>query len=218
MRKREPGGVLGNEDEEEAAVAVKRVPAVTLQIWESMLGPRGFELQHGKLIRSPSKSQNPPVKLSDEDSPSRTKGKGKAIDRGEPADDLAVPQQQSALASYRRTHLHTVHSKDASSSRLFQRGPVAHNIPEIRAPSEELLAEHPAALPKPVPNSRTPDRDSEEAGERVEGARLFSGRTFWILGEARCARVRTALEQAGGRILGEASDDHVDFIIVRLVR
>lgn len=36
---------------------MKRVPAVTLQIWENLLKPRGFEVAEGKLVRSPSKSQ-----------------------------------------------------------------------------------------------------------------------------------------------------------------
>ncbi|KAI6039915.1 hypothetical protein EDC04DRAFT_3003286 [Pisolithus marmoratus] len=50
-------------DEEEDA-AIKRVPAVTLHLWQGLLKPRGFELEGGKLVRSPSKSQAPPLPLS----------------------------------------------------------------------------------------------------------------------------------------------------------
>jgi len=32
---------------------------MTLQVWQSLLKPRGFEIASGKLVRSPSKSQHP---------------------------------------------------------------------------------------------------------------------------------------------------------------
>jgi DNA replication regulator DPB11 len=74
------------EDEEELA-AVKRVPAVTLQLWESLLRPRGFELVQGALVRSPSKSQVQPSQTQQHpESPTRprlkadTKGKGRAAE------------------------------------------------------------------------------------------------------------------------------------------
>ncbi|KAI5983424.1 hypothetical protein EDD15DRAFT_2316516 [Pisolithus albus] len=50
------------DDEEDAAV--KRAPAVTLHLWQGLLKPRGFELQGGKLVRSPSKSRDVPLSLS----------------------------------------------------------------------------------------------------------------------------------------------------------
>ncbi|KAH7906812.1 hypothetical protein BJ138DRAFT_1071221 [Hygrophoropsis aurantiaca] len=47
-----------DQDEEEIAALKPRVPAVTLHLWESLLKPRGFELEGGKLTRSPTKSQS----------------------------------------------------------------------------------------------------------------------------------------------------------------
>jgi DNA replication regulator DPB11 len=48
---------------------------------------------------------------------------------------------------------------------------------------------------------------------------LFAGLTFRVLGEARCANVRSAIEGSGGRTVPEnGPDDEVDHIIVRLVR
>jgi len=44
-------------DEETEVASVKRVPAVTLQLWETLLKPRGFKIDGGKLVRSPTKSQ-----------------------------------------------------------------------------------------------------------------------------------------------------------------
>ncbi|TFY52675.1 hypothetical protein EVJ58_g9881 [Rhodofomes roseus] len=43
-------------DEEEVASA-RRVPAEMLAIWGNLLKPRGFEVQSGRLVRSPGKSQ-----------------------------------------------------------------------------------------------------------------------------------------------------------------
>ena len=47
---------------------------------------------------------------------------------------------------------------------------------------------------------------------------LFQGKVFRAMGEARCPSVREAIEQAGGMLVSEGSDEEVDFIIVRLVR
>ncbi|KAI6108901.1 hypothetical protein EDD16DRAFT_1617183, partial [Pisolithus croceorrhizus] len=44
--------------------AIKRAPAVTLHLWQGLLKSRGFELEGGKLVRSPSKSQAVPLPLS----------------------------------------------------------------------------------------------------------------------------------------------------------
>ncbi|EIN03978.1 hypothetical protein PUNSTDRAFT_93421 [Punctularia strigosozonata HHB-11173 SS5] len=72
------------DDADEEIASVRRVPAVTLQIWESLLGPRGFVLVDGALVRSPSKSQSQPRQLDWEPSPTRPKvdlkGKGRAAD------------------------------------------------------------------------------------------------------------------------------------------
>ncbi|TBU46920.1 PITH domain-containing protein [Dichomitus squalens] len=102
-----------NEEEEEIA-SVKRVPAVTLHLWESILKPRGFEVQDGRLIRSPSKSQvanQQQAQRHREPSPSRiaavTKGKEKlsrrgTLQAGAYEDEDARPVPKSALSSFQR--------------------------------------------------------------------------------------------------------------------
>lgn len=47
---------------------------------------------------------------------------------------------------------------------------------------------------------------------------FFTGLSFRLLGEARSPHVKSTLEEAGGRVVSESSDDPVDFIVVRLVR
>ncbi|KAI6099787.1 hypothetical protein F5141DRAFT_1143582 [Pisolithus sp. B1] len=55
---------LPSDPDEEEDAAIKRAPAVTLHLWQGLLKPRGFELEGGKLVRSPSKSQAVPLPLS----------------------------------------------------------------------------------------------------------------------------------------------------------
>lgn len=64
---------------------------------------------------------------------------------------------------------------------------------------------------------------SGTASGSVSGPQIFEGRKFRLLGEARCANVRTAITQAGGILASGSEEDDdmdggVDYIIVRLVR
>jgi len=47
---------------------------MTLHLWESLLKPRGFEINAGKLIRSPSKNPQPPVAGPSHDPPAKEGG------------------------------------------------------------------------------------------------------------------------------------------------
>ena len=49
------------------------------------------------------------------------------------------------------------------------------------------------------------------------GRVMFAGLRFRALGEARCAKVRKAVESAGGGWMGPHDDEDADIIIVRLV-
>ncbi|KIJ62945.1 hypothetical protein HYDPIDRAFT_93593 [Hydnomerulius pinastri MD-312] len=100
---------LPTELDEEEAAAVKRVPAVTLQLWKSLLKPRGFELEGGKLVRSPSKSQ---ATRSPPSSPTRPrpplvnyKGKEKesVISSFRRAKSFAQPPEPTIRQPFRRT-------------------------------------------------------------------------------------------------------------------
>ena len=77
-------------EEEEEIASVKRVPEVTLHLWQNVLKNRGFEVQGGRLIRSPSKSQAASQPQLRETSPSRVAAANKLSRRGtfkDPEDD-----------------------------------------------------------------------------------------------------------------------------------
>lgn len=130
-----------------------------------------------------------------------------------------MPQQQSALATFRRTHSFVSHPKDGpkdgpSHRRLFKRVPTL-----LETTSAPCLAEEPCdAQPNPSQRFAAHAVGTHSSTMRAGIKRLFEGRTFRILGEARCTRVKDALENAGGKIVGDSSDALVDFVIVRLVR
>ncbi|KAI0833823.1 hypothetical protein BC628DRAFT_1499098 [Trametes gibbosa] len=115
-----PASRPGDDDEEIASV--KRVPAVTLHLWESILKPRGFELQQGRLVRSPSKSQaQAPKDTSYRREPSPS---ARALRRGSLKEGDGDPHMPaSAISSFRR-------------ARSF--APVAQSTPVSRHPFRRL--------------------------------------------------------------------------------
>ncbi|EGN99365.1 hypothetical protein SERLA73DRAFT_90716 [Serpula lacrymans var. lacrymans S7.3] len=176
---REVGPSNQDEDEEETG-QIKRVPTVTLQLWESLLKPRGFEVTEGKLIRSPSKSQA---------------GQGRSSPQGHPtkpparAANPAPLAAGSVISSFRRTNSFAPVAKESSARQPFRRTSTlsSTNFLPVNGPAD------------------------------AEGSNLFSGRKFRLLGEARSASVRSAIEQCGGILVSEEDMGGVDFIIVRLI-
>ena len=105
-------------DEEETAT-INRVPAVTLQLWQGLLKSRGFELDNGKLVRSPPKSQtrrSDPTELLQPVN-SAANGKGK--------------EKESVITTFRRTTSFAPIQKEPSIRQPFRRGtPAAAQGPE----------------------------------------------------------------------------------------
>ncbi|KAI9066144.1 hypothetical protein FKP32DRAFT_1664998 [Trametes sanguinea] len=230
-------------DDDEEIASVKRVPALTLHLWESILKPRGFEVQQGRLIRSPSKSQSrPDTSYRREPSPSSRAGR-----RGSLKDGDGEPHAPaSALSSFRRARSFAPATKDVStplSRQPFKRAPPVGesaltartssffsfpggSIGSIQA-AGGILADLPIASTSAVAGpsragSVAPDNamDLGTGGETMsEGSRtLFKGVRIRALGEAKCASVRRAIEDCGGTWVSADDDDEmVDFIIVRLV-
>jgi hypothetical protein len=69
-----PQNLAQNQDDaDEEFASVTRLPAVTRQLWGSLLKPRGYEISEGELLRSPSKAyaalqpvpQQPPTPVKD---------------------------------------------------------------------------------------------------------------------------------------------------------
>jgi DNA replication regulator DPB11 len=94
---------ISEEADEEEVASIKRVPAVTLQLWKTLLRPRGFESNAGKLVRSPIKSQagtgERDVEMSPLSAKTKTGRKGKERER-----EGDVNAAGSVLSSSRRAN------------------------------------------------------------------------------------------------------------------
>ncbi|KAI0327027.1 hypothetical protein GY45DRAFT_1257833 [Cubamyces sp. BRFM 1775] len=231
-----------HEDDEEIA-SVKRVPAATLRLWQSILKPRGFEVQDGRLVRSPSKSQSrQDTSYRREPSPS-----SRALRRGSlKAGDGEPNAPASAISSFRRARSFAPAAKDVStplSRQPFKRAPtitegamvgrnssmsfLGRSIGSLQGAggiSSDIPFASTSAMAGPSTSregSAVPDGIAiGSAGAGVsQGARaLFKGKRLRALGEARCANVRRAVEECGGSWIGvDDDDDSADYIVVRLV-
>lgn len=204
-------------DEEEVASA-RRVPTEMLAIWGSLLKPRGFEVQSGRLVRSPGKSQTLQPS-GGEESPTRARSQRSGIED----EQLRKGRATSALAlsSFRRANSFAPMGKD--------KGPDVVRQPFKRAaaltPQTSFLA-HPSGSPSRAGPSRaattvTNDKGKARAVEGLEeessNSTLFQGLKFRALGEAQGLSVKGAIKECGGTLVSELDED-VDFVIVRLVR
>ncbi|KAI0256238.1 hypothetical protein BJV78DRAFT_448279 [Lactifluus subvellereus] len=185
-------------EEEEIAIA-RRVPAATLRVWESLLAPRGYAKVGSELVKTapahtPSPMLNHALFL-----PGSNKGKGKARVLGPPKSPITT-KGRSALATFTR-------SKSFAPS--IAPAPDDPCAPTSRQPfrKAQSLFLPPATSPAQV----APEHDSSRP-------QIFAGMRFRVRAEARSASVRSAIEGCGGTwIEDEDEDEHVDFVIVRLV-
>jgi DNA replication regulator DPB11 len=222
-----PGGASVTEDDESEVVSVRRPASETLQVWESLLRPRGFALVDGRLARSPSKASSQPAG-------ERSTSPCPAPRILRPAislrDGAAAGLKASALAGFSRAHSFAPASKDVSTPKqLFRRGPsksAAHagNSSFLGGMKEAAetdpvnvgldASEQPQALLQGVETAE-PHRTgvADPSRPRV----TFSGLRFMALGEAQSDAVRAAVEGAGGE-MAQGVNAQADFIIVRLVR
>ncbi|KAF9459055.1 hypothetical protein BDZ94DRAFT_1300839 [Collybia nuda] len=183
----------GFDEGEEEIAAVKRLPAVTLQLWGSLLKQRGYEVAGGELVRSPSK-----VGSSREPPPSPTKQPPSNSRNG------------SVISQFRRSNSFAPPRAETTSVQPFRR---TRTTPASNAPAGGLgsfMASAPPPLPKKNGESSTSVVDTTTSN-------LFVGLKFLALGEAKSPSVRGAVEQNGGRMALEADEQEVDYVIVRLV-
>ncbi|KAI0725684.1 hypothetical protein C8Q72DRAFT_577757 [Fomitopsis betulina] len=205
-------------DDAEEIGSARRIPAEMLAIWGSLLKGRGFEVQAGRLVRSPTKMQDALPACNDE-SPTRAKAGRMGVDD----ERRAVGRTQSALAlsSFRRANSFAPVGQgkvDNGARQPFRRATTA------LAAQSSFLA-HPSEGPTRAGPSRLPAVENEEEGKdiAVDGdapesrtSGLFKGLRFRALGEAQGPSVKTAIKECGGMLVNELDED-VDFIIVRLI-
>ncbi|KAF9223241.1 hypothetical protein BS17DRAFT_833222 [Gyrodon lividus] len=183
-----------NLDDEEVATIKKPVPAVTLQLWKSLLKPRGFELEGGKLVRSPSKSHA--TTRSPPSTPTRPHPKPPMRND---KDNGKCKEKESVISSFRRANSFA---------------PVPPREPSLRQPFRRTTTT--AALgPEDAEGSGLHD-SVRPPGQKFAAPMFFAGYIFRLLGEARCPNVRAAVERGGGVVADDEAEE-VNFIIVRLI-
>lgn len=217
-------------EEEDELVSVRRVPAETLQVWESVLRPRGFVLAEGRLQRSPSKSQSQP--------PTSPRSAGTLPARAMTLQNL-TSARTSALQGLSRVNSFAPMSKDVSTPKQLFRKQASKPSDDsssffggIRAREEAenngggstgRHAESKALFNEPqilaaeevIPQRSSPKAVNAEAGPSNPRT-AFAGVKFHLLGEARCDSVKKGIEGAGGHVHDQIVD--TDFVIIRLAR
>lgn len=175
-------------DDDEEVASVKVLPAVTLQIWGSLLNRRGYQVSGTDLVRTASA---PAVFQKRSEPPDEELGK-------------------SVISAFKRTKSFapTVHEENegaAGRTQPFRRATTSTNV--FTKPATPLAA---------VPNGES-SASVEEPVAGPSKTSMFAGYRFSALGEAKSQNVKNAVESYGGQMVSEL-DEEVDFIIVRLVR
>lgn len=172
---------------------------MTLQLWGSLLKPRGYEISEGELLRSPSKvyaaAQPVPQRLTT------------------PIKDVEGSNNGSVIAQCRRANSFAPARPDmAHSSRLLR----FKRAPSVAAVGNLVDEGRNGSFMAPVP-SMPQEKNGESSTAKCSN--IFVGLKFLALGEAKSASVRSAVELNGGSWCAGDEDEHdVDHVVVRLVR
>ncbi|TFK73235.1 hypothetical protein BDN72DRAFT_956649 [Pluteus cervinus] len=181
-----------DDDDDEVVASIKKIPAVTLHLWSSLLKVRGYEVQDGKLLQSPTKpkpARLPPVEP--------IKAGGSIISAFRRANSFAIPE-----------------ATNGSTRQPFRRVTTTTGVNLRNSPLPEVAESHAGPSGSAVAGPSNLNKDAMAA----ESAILFVGLRFRALGEARSASVREAIKQKGGQLVSDAeADEDVDYVIVRLV-
>ena len=156
---------LNEDDAEEELASVTRLPAVTLQLWGSLLKPRGYEISEGELLRSPSKAhaaaqlvpQQPPTPAQD----AEEGGSGSVIVQCRRANSFA-PARPPVPPSSRPLP--------------FKR---ARTVPGLGNPPDEGM---PGSFIAPVPSAPLKKNGESSTASR---SNIFAGLRILALGEAK---------------------------------
>lgn len=223
----------GDQEEPEEKATIKRVvPAFTLQLWESLLKPRGFGVIGGKLVRSPTAKGAAAMDVDDDEEIGEVdgrgreeKGKGKVIRR----DEREGGKPASVLASFSRANSFTLPpslGRPQHPSVSTTGGGVVGRQPFRRVASVVVGSNNKSATKESDAhhhdshaNNLNGNSDNDTSNPPAP-PQIFKSHRFRLLGEARCQRVRSEIEKFGGRVLwsGDEEDNDVDFAVVRLVR
>ncbi|KAJ7717074.1 hypothetical protein DFH07DRAFT_907349 [Mycena maculata] len=230
-----------DDDEGDEVARVQRPPAVTLQLWGSLLKARGYEVDaaRGGVVLSPGKAREMVVEKQKQ---------GDADELGRmPQADGSGSGSGSVLGSFRRAASFVAPRMTAGAVprvREASAGAGPSRLPFGRSSSGD--AQTAAADPKPnaagsssarAKRLPAPESSFQAAASHAGGTNaafapqagaapphsepeppstVFAGRSFVLRGEADDVNVRGAIEGAGGRVV-HGEEDGADFIIVRIV-
>ncbi|KAJ6473241.1 hypothetical protein C8R45DRAFT_409750 [Mycena sanguinolenta] len=220
--------------DDEVVAPVQRLPGVTLELWGSLLKPRGYEVDgaRGGVVLSPGKAREMEGEMELNDVEMRG------------AEDAQDGNRRSVLAggSFRRANLMQadIDAGAGPSRGPFRRGSHANSIPNnndsfignLNSFKSNSMA---VANPNPIPNAanknqnaaagpsslvrakrlQAPAPTAESAPPATAPSTVFSGLRFLLRGETHTSTVRRAIEDAGGAVVGRAAE--ADYIVVRLV-
>jgi DNA replication regulator DPB11 len=203
-------------DDADELAPVQRLPAVTLQLWGSLLKARGYEVSHGGVMLSPGKAREMVVQ-----------------GREEHKDETAEDSSGSVLTSFRRANSYVAPRTTAVPAPRMSREPSSAGASAGAGPNRLPFGrEGPTDIPSvgvAGPSSRakrlgdgdvTEDTNlppAQEATPVDEPSTIFAGLKFLLRGETDTATVRGAIEGAGGTVVSQPDAD-ADYVIVRLVR
>ncbi|EAU85222.2 hypothetical protein CC1G_06238 [Coprinopsis cinerea okayama7 len=199
------------DDLEDEAASVNVVPAVRLQVWGGLLERRGYEVTDGEIVRSPTKSQPAagPQQAKSNALPSINYRKaGGVIDAVRSTNSFAPAEPEAGPSTSQRPLPFKRHSTANS-------GPSRAGTPAIqpsRQPSRRSSGQAPGAVQEDV-NAAGPSSPKPTSSPPMP--QIFAGMRLCVLGEAKAATVKSAIEASGGVYVQE-EDENVDFIIVRL--
>ncbi|KAF7331558.1 hypothetical protein MKEN_00035100 [Mycena kentingensis (nom. inval.)] len=183
--------VFDVEPEADEIIHAQRLPAVTLELWESLLKKRGYEINpsHGNVMLSPKKAKE-------------LEAEHRRTQRGDV--ETEEDRTRSVISSFRRCNTVLIPNPGAVAgpSRLpFARSTTVPN-------NDEAIAGSDAAIGRPLAQDTI-------AALKVTSStpQIFSGVKFSLRGEIDTPAVRNAILGAGGEIV---DGDNVDYILVRL--
>jgi len=205
-RKSQPSQKENPEDAEDEPAFINVLPAVTLQLWGSLLERRGYEVADGEVILSPSKAKKDgPERKNMEQTPPQS-----------PVEEMQFGAARSVISSFRRVNSFApvVSAKESTG----RQQPFRRSATATAAFNNPVASTSVAPAAASVAGSRNAVTENAVAGpSTVPPTPIFAGMKIRALGEAKGPTVRTAVEQHGGTWSVDEDDD-VDFIIVRLVR
>lgn len=158
-------------DDDGEIATVKVLPAVTLQIWASLLGRRGYQVSGTELIRTTSNAgpQTP-----------------KVLAKVEPGKSISSVFRRADSFAHAELEAESV----GSSKQPFRRAATSTSVAKSAPPIHGIPAKNGESLTSV---------DLDVPSNAV--VTIFSGNRFRALGEAKTTAVKNAIEKYGGQMV-----------------